>query len=665
MCGIAGILDPGWGRGGGPDLAELTAAMAATLAHRGPDDDGVWCDPAAGVGLGFRRLAVVDRSPAGHQPMVSADGRWVLVYNGECYNAGELRRELEGGGVRFRGRCDTEVVVEAVAAWGLRRALERLNAMFALAVWDRHTNVLHLARDRLGEKPLYYGVNRGAVTFGSELRSLRRHPAFSTELDRRALALYLRLNHIPAPLTIYAQARKLPAGTLVSVPAGSVTGLAGPDDVVGLPAKWPGAAWPPDRGDSPGSAPARPAGARDDALDELDSLLRDAVARRMVADVPVGAFLSGGIDSSLVTALAQATSSTPVRTFTVGFGGAGGDETVAAAAVARHLGTDHTRIELSGADAVAAVPELGCHWDEPFADPSQLPTLLLCRETKRHVTVALSGDGGDEGFGGYNRYVMGGIVGRSLGGRAAPLRRAAGRAAGRALAAPSTRRLGPGGGGGGASRRTVRRPRAEHQGAQAGRGPGGVDRSRELYVTLLSSWDDAESTVIGAAGDRWEGPSTPAMGSPAEAMMAWDTTSVLPDEMLCKLDRASMAVSLEARVPLLDHRVVEAAWHLPPSLRIVGGTGKQALRQILDRYVPRPLVDRPKMGFDPPIGAWLRGPLRPWAEDLLAESRLRSEGYLEPGPVRARWAEHLAGRGSHDYALWAVLMFETWLDQWP
>jgi asparagine synthase (glutamine-hydrolysing) len=653
MCGIAGILDSRPGQGGSPGLAELTGAMAATLAHRGPDDHGVWCDPAAGIGLGHRRLAVIDLSDAGHQPMVSADGRWVLAYNGECYNAGDLRTDLERRGVRFRGHCDTEVVVEAIAAWGLRQALDRLNAMFALAVWDRDRRVLHLVRDRLGEKPLYYGVHRGVVVFGSELRSLVRHPAFDRELDRRALALYLRLNHVPAPHTIYAQARKLPAGTLVSVQAGQAQW---PE-----PTLWWDFAAVAQRGMVTQAAAAagreQPLGVPGDALDVLESLLGDAVGRRMVADVGIGTFLSGGVDSSLVAALAQARSPDRVRTFTVGFAGVPHDEAAAAAAVARHLGTDHTGIELTGADALSAVPDLGRHWDEPFADPSQLPTLLLCRETKRHVTVALSGDGGDEAFGGYNRYVLGDLVVRRAGAWPVPLRRAAARA----LAVPSGRTW----------------DRAEHLAGRLGGPfavPGlstkahklagilGASSVREVYVSLISSWDDAEATVIDGPGGRWDGPSLPALGDPAQAMMAWDTPSVLPDEMLCKLDRASMAVSLEARVPLLDHRVVEAAWELPASLRIAGGTGKQALRRILDRYVPRHLVERPKTGFDPPIGAWLRGPLRPWAEDLLTESRLFAEGYLDPVPVRRRWDDHLAGRGSHDYALWAVLMFEAWLD---
>ncbi len=420
MCGIAGLLDPGWS-GTAQELSDLARAMARPLAHRGPDDEGTWCDGEVGVGFGHRRLAVIDLSPAGHQPMVSADGRWVAAYNGECYNAAELRAALPDRGRGLKGRCDTEVVVEAVAAWGLRPTLERLDAMFALALWDRRDRVLHLTRDRLGEKPLYYSVMGGVVLFGSELRALLAHPRFSREIDRRALALLLRLNYIPAPLTIFSGARKLAAATLVSLRPGQ---RGWPE-----PEVW----W-----DFPAAArtamAARPPGGDDQgALDQLEAVLAEAVSRRLVADVPIGSFLSGGIDSSLVTALAQAGSRGPVRTFTVGFAGQGHDEADHAEAVARHLGTAHTRIDLTADDALNLVPHLGRHYDEPFADPSQLPTLLMCREASRHVTVALSGDGGDEAFGGYRRYTAGAVLSR----RVLPLpRRLRGAAAGALDAVP-------------------------------------------------------------------------------------------------------------------------------------------------------------------------------------------------------------------------------------
>jgi asparagine synthase (glutamine-hydrolysing) len=645
MCGIAGLLDPDW-RGTGEELAGLAQAMATPLAHRGPDDDGTWCDPAAGIGFGHRRLAVIDLSQAGHQPMVSADGRWVACYNGECYNAPELRADLPGGGKNLRGHCDTEVVVEAVAAWGLQDALARINGMFALALWDRRDRALHLVRDRLGEKPLYYAVLDGALLFGSELRALVVHPRFRPSVDRQAVALLLRLNYIPAPSTIYSGARKLAAGHQISFRPGQ--------------AGWPEpSAW----WDFPAVAQAaqstRPVSAEPtrERLDRLDSLLRDAVANRLVADVPVGVFLSGGIDSSLVTALAQTVASGPVRTFTMGFGGEGADEAGYAASVARHLATDHTQIDLTPDDALATLPRLATLWDEPFADPSQLPTALLCRETRRHVTVALSGDGGDEMFGGYRRYTAGAALSRRLLSVPGPLRRAGAAALDAVPAALWDRaetvghRLLP---------RMVAADLATKAHKLARILP--AETADEVYVGLVSSWVDPESVVLGNSQPGWPGPQPlPWIDDPAEAMMVWDSLSTLPDEMLVKVDRASMAVGLEVRAPLLDHRVVEAAWSLPPSLRIDGSTGKQALRLLLDRYVPRQLVVRPKTGFDPPLATWLRGPLRPWAEDLLSPSRLGRQGLIDPAPVRACWSAHLAGRAGRTYALWSVLMLQSWL----
>jgi asparagine synthase (glutamine-hydrolysing) len=646
MCGIAGLIDPDW-RGTAEELAGLAHAMATPLAHRGPDDQGTWCDPSIGVGFGHRRLAVVDLSPAGHQPMVSADGRWVATYNGECYNAPELRARLPGAGKDLRGHCDTEVVVEAVAAWGLRSALSRFNGMFALALWDRRNRVLHLVRDRLGEKPLYYAVVGGALLFASELRALVAHPRFRPSIDRQAVAFLLRLNYIPAPMTIYSGARKLAAGHLVSYRLGQ-TGWP-------KPAMW----W-----DFLASAEAarvrRPAPAerQREILDQLDDLLRDAVSRRMVADVPVGTFLSGGIDSSLITALAQTAGSGTARTFTVGFGGEGEDEAGYAARVARHLATDHTQIDLSPADALAALPHIARLWDEPFADPSQLPTALLCRETRHHVVVALSGDGGDELFGGYRRYTAGAVLSRRLA-RVPRVLRRTGAAAIDAVPPALWDRAGAVG------QRLAPRLVAADLGTKVHKLATilPADSARQVYMGLVSSWDDPQSLVLGDPVPSWPGPRELAwIDAPAEAMMAWDTLSTLPDEMLVKVDRASMAVGLEVRVPLLDHRVAEAAWALPSGLRIDKRTGKRALRLLLDRYVPRHLVDRPKTGFDPPFGAWLRGPLRPWAEDLLSPARLTAQGLINPVPVRACWTEHLAGWPGRGYALWSVLVLQSWLD---
>lgn len=625
MCGIAGVLDPAW-EGGGEELAALAGRMADAVAHRGPDDRGTWADPAAGLAFGHRRLAVVDLSPAGRQPMVSADGRWVITYNGECYNAPEIRSSLPGGGRHLRGHCDTEVVVEAVAAWGLRTALGRLDAMFAMALWDRERKALHLVRDRLGEKPLYYSVVGGRVTFGSELGALRADPAFPTGVDREAAGLLLRLNYVPSPATIYSSARKLAAGTMVSFPAGW-TGWPEPET------------WWDFAGIAAAAARRRARRRSGEEVERVDELVRRSVARRLQADVPLGSFLSGGIDSTLVTAAAQAASG-KVRTFTVGFGGEGEDESAQAAAVAAHLGTDHTGFDLTPADALAAVPDLARHWDEPFADPSQLPTLLLCREARRHVTVALSGDGGDEVFGGYRRYTAGAAAARLL----LPLPPTVRRAAGAAVAGAAGRFGGP-----------VWAGRAEKLARLAE-----AASVRDVYAALVSTPGDG---VLAGAPVRWEGPpGLPWPAPAAEAMMAWDTLSTLPDEMLVKVDRAGMAYALEVRPPLLCPELVEAAWELPRALRVRGMTGKRVLRLVLDRYVPRRLVERPKTGFDPPLAGWLRGPLRAWAGDLLSPASLRRSGLLDVAAVTRLWKELLAGRAGRDYALWSVLMLQSWLD---
>lgn len=635
MCGIAGLLDPGW-NGSREQLEQLAGRMADAVAHRGPDDRGGWADPAAGLALGHRRLAVIDLSPAGHQPMVSADGRWVIAYNGECYNAADIRAQLPGGGQGLRGHCDTEVVVEAVAAWGLEAALARLDAMFALALWDRQERVLHLVRDRLGEKPLYYSVAGRRVLFGSELAAVRAHPEFDGSIDPEAVALLLRLNYIPAPHAIYSSVRKLAAGSMVSIRAGQ--------------AGWPEqVSWWDFSAVASAAAGRRPAGsgapAEAHVVDRVERLLAESVSRRLVADVPVGTFLSGGIDSSLITALAQRAASGRVRTFTVGFGGQGEDESAHAAAVARHLGTDHLQMDLTPADALAAVPDLHRYWNEPFADPSQLPTLLLCREARRHVTVALSGDGGDEVFGGYRRYTAGAAAARWL----LPLPRPARRLGARALDSvpPSWWDLaGPAMGG-----RAHKLTRLLEVGS-----------ARDVYASLVSAWDGDPPVAGAVPGAGWRPPDLGWAAGPVDSMMAWDTLSTLPDEMLVKVDRASMAFALEVRPPLLDHRVVEAAWELPTGLRVDGRTGKRILRLILDRHVPGHLVERPKTGFDPPLAAWLRGPLRAWADDLLSPARLRAQGLVDPVPVQARWRELLDGRPGREYSLWSVLVLQSWLD---
>ena len=634
MCGIAGAWEPAADRSPGA-LTDAVAAMAATLRHRGPDDEGVWTDAGAGVALGHRRLSIIDLSPEGHQPMVSASQRYALSFNGELYNFEELRDELVARGHAFRGRSDTEVLLASCDEWGVDGALGRFNGMFAFALWDAGHRVLHLARDPLGEKPLYYGRLGAALLFASELRALRAHPGAGAalEIDRDALSAYLRLNYVPAPHSIFRGVRKLPAGHVLTVRAGDR----------GAPPE-PRCYWSLHERVAKARAGGIPRITDEEATDRLDGLLRDSVRRRMHADVPLGAFLSGGIDSSTVVALMQAQSDRPVRTFTVGFDDRRLDESAHARAVARHLGTDHTEIQLSPKAALDLVPRLPTIYDEPFADPSQLPTTAIAQVARQHVTVCLSGDGGDEVFGGYNRYTEGERAWRLLGRVPRPARAAAGRAL---LATP------------GALRSRFLPPAK----AQKLAGLLRVESAADVYTALVSAWDDPDSVVV----DGSEPPSGTAelpaeLDGLSERMMFLDSLSTLPDEMLAKVDRASMSVGLEARVPLLDPRLVELAWSLPADMRIREGQGKWLLRQVLYRYVPAGMVERPKAGFDPPVAEWLRGPLRPWASALLEPSRLRDEGYLRAGPVSRCWAEHLSGCRNWDYRLWGVLMFQAWLE---
>ena len=618
MCGIAGYLQPG---GLDPRHAtSIIAAMTDVIRHRGPDDSGAWVDGDAGVVLGHRRLSILDLSPTGHQPMASASGRYVIVFNGEIYNFRELRGELAQLGHHFRGGSDTEVMLAAFSAWGVRRAVERFNGMFAFALWDRQDRVLHLGRDRAGEKPLYYGWLGGTLLFGSELKALRAHPQFRADIDRDALAVYLRLGYVPSPYTIFRGVSKLPPGTLLSVGAASA------------------------------AAPA-------EALDEFDALLRDAVKIRMEADVPLGAFLSGGIDSSAVVALMQAQSDRPVRTFTIGFVERSYNEAEHARAVARHLGTQHTELYVSPAEALALIPRLPTLYDEPFADPSMIPTFLVSELARRHVTVSLSGDGGDELFGGYGRYRLGRALWRGLEWIPGPVRRGAAALALPSAAPGSMSRLAD------ALARPLTGTRSLRERLRQAADVLAVRSPAALYHYLMSYWKLPAAIVPGASeppipqtdSTRWA-----AVSGIAHQMMYLDLLTYLPDDILVKLDRASMGVSLEGRVPLLDHRVIEFAWRLPLRFRMRGGVGKWLLRQLVYRYVPRELVERPKMGFGVPISAWLRGPLRDWAEALLEETRLGREGMLAPEPIRTKWTEHVAKRTRWDYDLWAVLMFQAW-----
>jgi len=641
MCGIAGMFDPS-----GLCDAEaraVLAAMTGVLRHRGPDDSGAWVDPAAGVALGHRRLAILDLSPLGHQPMHSMGGRYVVTFNGEIYNFQALRQELGARGHTFRGRSDTEVLLAAICEWGVRPAVERFNGMFAFALWDRADRTLHLVRDRAGEKPLYYGWFGGTLLFGSELKALRAHPAFHPEIDRDALALFLRHGYITAPHTIYRGVCKLPPGTLLNLKAGGGHQLA--------PVQYWSAREAAARGLN---APFAESFER--AVEEFDALLRDAVKLRMEADVPLGAFLSGGIDSSTVVALMQAQSPRPVKTFAIGFQEPRYNEAPHAAAVARHLGTEHTELYATPAEALAVIPQLPALYDEPFADCSQIPTHLVAALTRKHVTVSLSGDAGDELFGGYRRYARGPALWRAVSRTPPAVRRALRRALSlrhgplAAAVNPLVRRWT------GKRSFTERCRQAEEILA--------LRSATELHRYEMSFWKHPAEVVLGGSE-----PAIPALREPPARLDAdvghlWmylDLVTYLPDDILVKVDRASMAVSLESRIPLLDHRVIEFAWRLPLSYKLRGGESKRVLRQVLRRYVPDELVARRKQGFGIPLAAWLRGPLRSWAEALLDERRLRTEGFFDAGAIRRKWTEHVAGGTSWDYDLWAVLMFEAWL----
>ena len=650
MCGFTGYFSGQWP---GEQALPRLARMTATLTHRGPDSDGHWLDADAGIALGHRRLAIVDLSPAGAQPMQSPCGRYVIAFNGEIYNHGVLRTELDklGRVGAWRGHSDTETLLAGFEAWGIQATVERAVGMFAFAVWDRQARTLTLGRDRLGEKPLYYGwQGQGASAvflFGSELKALRTHPAFAATIDRDALCLYMRHMAVPSPHSIYQGIRKLPPGTLLTVSRQ-------------LPDAQPLAYWSgvavAERG------VAQPfTGTPDQAVNALELLLKDAVRQQMMADVPLGAFLSGGIDSSTVVALMQAQSARPVKTFTIGFNEEGFNEAVHAKAVAAHLGTDHTELYVTPDQAMAVIGRLPDLYDEPFADSSQIPTFLVSQMARQQVTVSLSGDAGDELFCGYNRYSLTASLWSKLSQLPLPLRRAA---------AWGLTRLSPQAW----SRLAAHTPLARRWaglGDKVHRGAG-VMASRtagELYLRMVSNWEDPASVVLGGrepatvlTGD------APALAglSNVERMMVLDMLTYLPDDILTKVDRAAMGVSLETRVPFLDHRVVEFAWQLPLhyKLRQENGfqTTKWALRQVLYRHVPQVLIERPKMGFGVPIDSWLRGPLRDWAEDLLGEQRLRREGYFNPAPIRQKWAEHLSGQRNWQSPLWSVLMFQAWLE---
>jgi asparagine synthase (glutamine-hydrolysing) len=648
MCGISGFFDLRCGKSSS-ELRSMAIRMSDTLRHRGPDDAGVWTDADAGIALSMRRLAVLDLSETGHQPMESPSGRYVLVFNGEIYNFEEIKDQLGmgDGSYYFRGTSDTEVMLAAFEKWGVEHSVAYFNGMFAFSVWDRYERVLTLARDRFGEKPLYYCRVGSSFLFGSELRALRAHPAFSAEVDLSAVAQFLRHSCVPAPYSIYKNARKLPAATLLRISAKDFESSPRPywslrevvEEAISNPLQ----------------------SSESEAIEQLDWILRDAVRIRMRSDVYMGAMLSGGIDSSTVVSLMQAQSSSPVRTFSVGSYDKEFDEAQEASNVARHLNTEHTELYVTPEEALAVVPSLPQIYDEPFSDPSQIPTILVSQLARKHVTVCLTGDGGDEIFGGYNRHTWGDTVGNALHSLPRSLRKIG--AAGMKSLPPDRwdslfRTCQPAI----PARWRLRMPGYKLHKVAA------ILESRDnaaLYDRLSSHWLDSQEIL-----QAFFEPRAPSfvdrprrLRGTAEEMMYLDTIGYLPDDIMVKLDRATMAVGLEGRVPLLDHRVAEFAWRLPLNMRIRRRQGKWILRQVLYRHVPRNIVDRPKSGFGIPLAAWLRGPLRDWAESLLHENRLRQEGYFQPEPIAKIWRAHLSGQTNWEYCLWDILMFQAWLDE--
>lgn len=641
MCGITGF----WGRGFRVEEARsILGQMTDAIRHRGPDDAGAWTDPDQGIALGHRRLSILDLSPTGHQPMESREGRYVIVFNGEIYNFAELRRQLLDAGDSFRGHSDTEIMLAAISRWGLLAAVKSFAGQFAFALWDRDACELHLVRDRLGEKPLYFGRMGTTFLFGSELKALRAHPEWRGSIDRDVLTLYMRHGCVPAPYTIYEAVSKVEPASIVTVSADGEVKSArywALEDVVR----------------QGGAHPL--AGNESEVIDQVEQVLSAAVGEQMVADVPIGAFLSGGIDSSTIVALMQAQSPRPVRTFTIGFHDGAYDEAAHARAVADHLKTDHTELYISPEETRSVIPLLPRMFDEPFADSSQIPTYLVAKLAREHVTVALSGDGGDELFGGYYRYFIGDRLWRGLAPLPAWLRRIGAAAA----MAPSPSAWDAVAGGIQAIlpgvERTPRVGERIHKLATVA----AADSAPAFYRAMVSYWQRPSEVVLG--GQEPESVLTKDRAlvqslSTVEQMMYFDARSYLPDDILAKVDRATMAVSLESRGPLLDHRVVELGWRVPMSMKVRNGVGKSVLREVLYRHVPKAMVERPKMGFSVPISDWLRGPLREWAGDLLAEGRIRDAGFFEPRAIGRALKEHQEGSRNWEEPLWAALMFEAW-----
>ena len=706
MCGLTGFLTT--------DASILSRAeaeasrMALAIQHRGPDDAGAWADATAGIALGFRRLSILDLSSEGHQPMHSASGRFVMTFNGEIYNHADLRdllsvSQLGMPAQPWRGHSDSETLLACLEAWGLEETLKKIVGMFAIALWDTQTRTLHLARDRFGEKPLYYGwvtttsTAAPAFVFGSEIKAVRAYPGFANQVSREALALYMRFTYVPAPFSIYQNIFKLEPGCILSVYTDSRSNNSTKNNVKFEQwVKLPELAHLPIVPTAPLRPPTLQAGLRmhrwwsltslveagshnqisseEEVLKSLEQCLKDAVRVQSLADVPLGAFLSGGVDSSCIAALMQAQANSKVKTFTVGFEESGFDESPYARAIAEHLGTEHNELFVTAKQAQAVIANLPSMYDEPFADSSQIPTYLICKAARQQVTVALSGDGGDELFGGYNRYFWGPRIWSRLALLPYPARQAFSAAVRAVPPAGWDTLFGPVNALLPDSKKFFRAGVKLHKLAASLSGVRGMD---DFYKSLVSEWQDPAQVVKGVRDDSRGGANfvirendfmlsdpwpTAGVEQHELSMMYNDCMTYLPDDILCKVDRASMATSLETRAPFLDHRVAELAWGLPLNMKIRNGQGKWALRQVLYKYVPENLIDRPKAGFAIPVGQWLRGPLKDWAEVLLDENRLEVEGYFYSKPIRDRWAQHLSGRYDHTASLWAVLMFQSWLE---
>jgi asparagine synthase (glutamine-hydrolysing) len=663
MCGITGIFGGEVNR----SLEDVVRAMTASLVHRGPDDDGVWLNAEADIALGHRRLSILDLSPEGHQPMMSEDGRYVMVFNGEIYNHLELRIELENQSnnivsQNWRGHSDSETLLACFSNWGIEKTLKRSVGMFAIALWDKLDRKLYLARDRFGEKPLYYGWAGGAFVFGSELKALRRCEGFTNPVDRSVLALYMRYCYVPAPYSIYKNIYKLEPGCVlsISISATKYTLTSAPKVPTSNKGftldRW----WSLDSLISFGVQ--HPITDEGEAINMLEARLAEAIRLQSIADVPLGAFLSGGVDSSSIVALMQKHSSRPVKTFSIGFEEEGFNEAVYAKAVAKHLGTEHIELYVSSSDGLNIIPNLPQLYDEPFADSSQIPTHMVCRQARSEMKVALSGDAGDELFGGYNRYFWAKRIWSKVSWLPRPIR---------SKLADTIRFIPPGNWDTLAGFINAILPGRKKISLLGDKAHKLASRLRnvcdldDLYLSLVSEWSDPALVVKDAQelptllDDR---SAKPGRSDHEHRMMYWDSMTYLPDDILCKVDRAAMGVGLETRVPFLDHRVAELAWRLPLNMKIRNGQGKWVLRQVLDKYVPKNLIDRPKAGFGVPVGQWIRGPLSEWAEALLDEDRLRQEGYFKPRPIRQKWAEHKSETHNWTPSLWSILMFQAWLE---